>query len=303
MVKNYRYKTLMISLVLLVGSIALAGAKGKTQPPQPSRFSQALAGLEFREIGPAIMGGRVDEFAVVESDPKIVYVGLASGGLWKTVNAGTTWEPLFDQEAVSTIGSVAIAPSDPTIVWVGTGEANNRQSSSWGNGVYKSMDSGRTWTNMGLPETHHIGRLAIHPSNPDVVYVAAGGHLWGPNQERGMFKTTDGGASWAKILFIDEDTGVTDIAMDRSSPDTLYAATYQRRRSAYGYNGGGPGSGIYKTINGGATWTKLTRGLPYEGETDSQTGRIGLSVLKLRCPLILRRRPIREALSADAEPL
>ena len=278
--KNYQYKILMIGLVLLVGSIAFAASQRTAQPPQPARFSQALAGLEFREIGPAIMGGRVDEFAVVESDPKIVYVGLASGGLWKTVNAGTTWEPLFDQEAVSSIGSVAITPSDPAIVWVGTGEANNRQSSSWGNGVYKSMDSGRTWTNMGLPESHHIGRLAIHPTNPDVVYVAAGGRLWGPNHERGVFKTTDGGVSWAKVLFIDEDTGATDIAMDRSSPDTLYAAAYQRRRSAYGYNGGGPGSGIYKTINGGATWTKLMCGLPYEGETDSQTGRIGLSIFR-----------------------
>ena len=167
------------------------------------------------------MGGRVDAVAVVESDPRIAYVGLASGGVWKTVNAFTTWEPVFDSEAVSSIGAVAVAPSDPSIVWVGTGEPNDRQSSSWGNGVYRSLDAGKTWKHMGLDDTHHIGRVVIHPRNPDIVYVAAQGHLWGPNHERGVFKTTDGGKTWAPVLYISDDTGATDIAMDRESPDTL----------------------------------------------------------------------------------
>jgi photosystem II stability/assembly factor-like uncharacterized protein len=179
--------------------------------PDASAYAKALGSLKFREIGPAAMGGRIDDFAVVESNPATVYVGTASGGLWKTTNAGTTWTPLFDKEAVSTIGDVTLAPSDPSIVWVGTGEPNNRQSSSWGNGVYKSTDAGGTWTNMGLRDTHHIGRIVIHPTNPNVVYVAAVGRLWGPNQERGLYKTTDGGATWKQVLFVSRDTGVIDV--------------------------------------------------------------------------------------------
>ncbi|HEY1422461.1 MAG TPA: hypothetical protein VGF20_03340, partial [Candidatus Acidoferrum sp.] len=221
-------------------------------------------GLEFRELGPAIMGGRIDDFAVVESNPSIVFVGVASGGVWKTTNNGTTWEPVFDKQGVSTIGDIAIAPSDPSIVWVGTGEPNNRQSSSWGDGAYKSLDGGKTWQRMGLVATRHIGRIVIHPRNPDVLYVAALGHLWGPNPERGVYKTTDGGKTWSQVLKISEDTGVSDIAMDPQSPDTLYAAAYQRRRTPFGFNGGGTEGGIYKTTDGGATWKKLAKGLPYE---------------------------------------
>ena len=224
------------------------------------------------------MGGRIDDFAVVETNPNIIFVGTASGGVWKTTNNGTTWEPVFDKEGVSTIGDIAVAPSDPSIVWVGTGEPNNRQSSSWGDGVYKSLDAGKTWTRMGLGATHHIGRVLIHPRNPDVVYVAALGHLWGPNPERGVFKTVDGGKTWSQVLKINDDTGVSDIAMDPQSPDTLYAAAYQRRRTPYGFNGGGPAGGIYKTTDGGATWKKVTKGLPYENGGD--VGRIGLDVYR-----------------------
>jgi hypothetical protein len=193
-----------------------------------------------------------------------VYVGTASGGVWKTTNNGTTWEPIFDKESVSTIGDIAIAPSDPSVVWVGTGEPNNRQSSSWGDGAYKSLDGGKTWKKMGLEATRHIGRIVIHPKNPDVVYVAALGRLWGANPERGVYKTADGGKTWSQVLKINNDTGVSDIAMDPESPDTLYAAAYERRRTPYGFNGGGPDSAIYKTTDGGATWKKLTKGLPYE---------------------------------------
>jgi len=243
-----------------------------------SGTTDKLKGLEFREIGPAIMGGRIDDFAVVESNPNIVYVGTASGGVWKTTNNGTTWEPVFDKEGVSTIGDIAIAPSDPSVVWVGTGEPNNRQSSSWGDGIYRSLDAGKTWKNMGLAATHHIGRIVIHPRNPDVVYAAALGHLWGSNPERGVYKTTDGGKTWSQVLKINDDTGVSDIAMDPESPDILYAAAYERRRTPFGFNGGGPDSAIYKTTDGGATWKKLTKGLPYEN--GGETGRIGLDIYR-----------------------
>ena len=257
---------------------AAAATAGKTPSPSESAPMDKFKALEFREIGPAVMGGRIDDFAVVESNPNIVYVGVASGGVWKTINNGTTWEPVFDKEGVSTIGDIAIAPSDPSVVWVGSGEPNNRQSSSWGDGIYKSTDGGKTWKNMGLAETRHIGRVVVHPKNPDVAYVAALGHLWGPSPDRGVNKTSDGGKTWNQVLKISNDTGVSDIAMDPESPDTLYAAAYQRRRTPFGFNGGGPEGGIYKTTDGGATWKKLTKGLPYEN--GGETGRIGLDIYR-----------------------
>ena len=265
----------ILTFAAFFGAFAINGMAAPADQPNPADH---FKNLEFREIGPATMGGRIDDFAVVESNPNVVYVGAASGGLWKTTNNGTTWEPVFDKQSVSTIGDIAIAPSDPSILWVGTGEPNNRQSSSWGDGVYKSLDGGKTWKKMGLEATHHIGRIVIHPKNPDVVYVAALGHLWGPNPERGIYKTTDGGKTWSQALKINDDTGVSDIAMDPVSPDTLYAAAYERRRTPYGFNGGGPDGAIYKTTDGGATWKKLTKGLPYENGDD--TGRIGLDVYR-----------------------
>jgi photosystem II stability/assembly factor-like uncharacterized protein len=251
-----------------------APASAAAEPSLTDKFKS----LEFRELGPAVMGGRIDDFAVVESNPDIVFAGVASGGVWKTVNNGTTWEPVFDQAGVSTVGDIAIAPSDPSIVWVGSGEPNNRQSSSWGDGIYKSTDGGKTWKNMGLAETRHIGRVLVHPKNPDVVYVAALGHLWGPNPERGVYKTVDGGKTWSQVLKISNDTGISDIAMDPESPGTLYAAAYERRRTPFGFNGGGSESAIYKTTDGGASWKKLTKGLPYE--SGGETGRIGLDVYR-----------------------
>ena len=255
-----------------------AAANAKAAAPSESSPMDKFKALEFREIGPAVMGGRIDDFAVVENNPNIVYVGVAAGGVWKTTNNGTTWEPVFDKEAVPTIGDIAIAPSDPSVVWVGSGEPNNRQSSSWGDGIYKSTDGGKSWKNMGLAETRHIGRVVVNPKNPDVVYVAALGHLWGPNPERGVYKTNDGGKTWSQVLKISNDTGVSDIAMDPESPDTLYAAAYERRRTPYGFNGGGTESGIYKTTDGGASWKKLMKGLPYEN--GGETGRIGLDIYR-----------------------
>jgi len=261
----------------LFGAVLIAVAEAR--PADQTNAVDKLKNLELREIGPAVMGGRIDDFAVVESNPNTVFVGVASGGVWKTTNNGTTWTPVFDKESVSTIGDIAVAPSDPSVVWVGTGEPNNRQSSSWGDGAYKSVDGGKTWQNMGLRGTRHIGRIVIHPRNPDVLYVAALGHLWGPNAERGVYKTADGGKTWSQVLKINDDTGVSDIAMDPQSPDTLYASAYERRRTPYGFNGGGPDGGIYKTTDGGATWKKLSKGLPYENG-GGDIGRIGLDIYR-----------------------
>ncbi len=265
----------MLACAAILGVLSISAPAAPGDQPNPN---DKFKNLEFREIGPATMGGRIDDFAVVESNPNIVYVGTASGGVWKTTNNGTTWEPVFDKESVSTIGDIAIAPSDPSVLWVGTGEPNNRQSSSWGDGAYKSLDGGKTWKKMGLEATRHIGRIVIHPKNPDVVYVAALGHLWGANPERGVYKTADGGKTWSQVLKLNDDTGVSDIAMDSESPDTLYAAAYERRRTTYGFNGGGPHSAIYKTTDGGANWKKLTKGLPYEN--GGETGRIGLDIYR-----------------------
>jgi photosystem II stability/assembly factor-like uncharacterized protein len=271
-----RASALSVAALLVPAPGPAAEKKAPTPVPPALITSDALKGLEFRNIGPAIMGGRVDDFAVVESHPSTFYVGAASGGLWKTENNGTTFEPVFDDQESSSIGDIAIAPSDPSVLYVGTGEPNNRQSSSWGHGVYKTADGGKTWTHLGLADTHHIGRIVVHPTNPDVVYVAALGHLWGPNKERGLYKSGDGGKTWTNTKFIDEDTGFVDVAMDPQSPNILYAASYQRRRSPFGYSGGGPGSALWKTIDGGATWKRLTEGLPREGDV----GRIGVTVYR-----------------------
>lgn len=229
--------------------------------------------LKPRAIGPAVFGGRVTALAVYEKDPAIFYAGSASGGLLKTVNGGTTWEHLFDRQTSVSIGDVAINAKDPNVVWIGTGEANQRQSSSWGDGVYKSADGGKTWKHLGLRESHHIGRIVINPQDPNVVYVAALGHLWGPNPERGVFMTTDGGLTWQHTLKIDDETGVADIIMDPMDPKVLHAAAYQRRRTSWGFNGGGPGSAIYKSVDGGNTWRKLTNGIPA-----GDKGRIGFDI-------------------------
>jgi hypothetical protein len=263
-------------VVTIVACLAvLSTVQGRVQPASAQSAEGFINQLEWRNIGPANMGGRINDFAVVESDPNIVFIATASAGVWRTTNNGVTWESVFDDQPVSSIGDIAVAPSDPSIVWVGSGESNNRQSSSWGNGVYKSTDGGDSWTHVGLDDTLHIGRLLIHPTDPEVVYVAATGHLWGPNPERGVYKTNDGGLTWTNTLFIDEDTGITDLAMDPVSPGTLYAAAYQRRRTAFGFNGGGLGSGIYKTTDGGSTWLRLTNDLP-----EGVTGRIGLDIYR-----------------------
>jgi len=232
-----------------------------------------VADLVFRELGPAVTGGRVHDVEAVPGRAATVYVGAASGGVWRSYNGGTTWTPLWDDLPNSSVGDIALAPSDPRVVYVGTGGPNNRQSTLYGNGVWKSVDAGDTWTHLGLRETRHIGRIRVHPTDPEVVYVAALGDLWGPNEERGVFRSTDGGRTWRKVLYVDEHTGAVDLVMDPADPRILYAATYQRERRTWGFAGGGPGGGIWKTTDGGDHWTRLVTGLP-EGDL----GRIGLAV-------------------------
>src|SRR5688500_19873832 len=244
--------------------------------PTPVNWSTdpTLKRFVFRSIGPASMGGRIDDIAVAEQNPYIIYIAFATNGVWKSTNNGTTFTPIFDTYTTHSIGDIAIAPSDPNIVWVGTGEPNNRQSSSYGDGIYKSVDAGKTFTKVGLEDSQTIGRIVIDPKDANTVYVAVIGHLFGSNKERGVYKTTDGGKTWNNVKFIDEDTGFTDIAMDATDNKTLYAASYQRRRTNFGFNGGGPNSGIWKTIDAGKTWKKLEG----DGLPEGTLGRIGLDV-------------------------
>jgi photosystem II stability/assembly factor-like uncharacterized protein len=270
-----------ILLCLAAGRALVAQGPPQQAPLLPRPVNQEddpiLKSFVWRSIGPANMGGRVDDIAVDERNPSTFYVGFATGGVWKTTNNGTTWTPIFDKYPVSSIGDIALAPSDPNIIYVGTGEPNNRQSSSFGAGVYKSIDGGKEFTYVGLKETQSIGRVVVHPKDPNIVYVAAVGHLFGPNPERGLFKTTDGGKTWTNTRFIDDDTGFTDVVMDPSNPNVLLAASYQRRRQPWGFNGGGPGSAIWKTTDGAKTWTKLTgSGLP----DNPMIGRIGLDIAR-----------------------
>ena len=257
------------ALFLPFGSPAHAQDDGTQQGRDPVAF------LEWREVGPAVVGGRVSDIAVDEADTRIIYVGTATSGIWKSTNHGTTWEAIFTDQSTSSIGDVTLAPSNPNVVWVGTGEPQNRQSSPWGDGVFKSIDGGRTWVQKGLQGTRHISRMEVHPRNPDVAYVAAVGNLWKESPERGVYKTIDGGDSWELVLYLDAHTGAIDLAMDPSNPNTLFAAMYSRRRTAWGFNGGGPGSGIYRTVDAGASWTRLQEGLP-----DGDLGRIGLDIYR-----------------------
>lgn len=241
--------------------------------PRDPLSTPTFNGLRFRSIGPAFTSGRVIGFAVDPKNPAKYFVGVASGGVWKTVNAGTTWTPVFDNEASYSIGAIVLDPKNPLVVWVGTGENNSQRSVSYGNGVYKSEDGGRTWKNVGLKTSEHIGRIAIDPQDSNIIYVAAQGPLWGPGGERGLFKTTDGGKTWKNILNISENTGVTDVVIDPNDPNTIYCASYQRRRHFFTLINGGPESAIYKSTDAGATWNKLRAGLPAV-----ELGRIGLAI-------------------------
>jgi len=266
----------LLAIPFLVAIVSTQGRGGAAPREQTinAATDPLLASFKFRSIGPASMGGRIDDIAVSESDPNIIYIGYAVGGVFKSENNGTSFEPVFQTYDVASIGDIAIHPTNPNIVYIGTGEANNRQTNSFGHGIYKTTDGGKTFANIGLEDTQSIGRIVIDPRNPETVYVAAEGHLFGSNPDRGVYKTTDGGKTWNKIKFIDNDTGFSDIALDPTNSSTIYAASYQRRRSGCCFNGGGPGSALWKSTDAGKNWTKLTgSGLP-----PGTYGRIALDV-------------------------
>ena len=261
-----------------LGALLVAGAGLRAAPPQggmvgSGSIEQGLSGMSWRFVGP-FRGGRTLAVSGVVGDAKTFYFGSVDGGVWKSTNAGESWDPIFDDEPVQSIGAIEVAPSDPNVIYVGTGEGCIRNDISYGNGMYKSTDAGKTWTHIGLDETQHIPRLAIDPKNPDRVFVAALGHASGPNPERGVYRTTDGGKSWQKVLFKDEKTGAVDLSFDPADSNIIYAALYQQIRMPWGASSGGPGSGLYKSTDGGDHWTELTgHGLP-----SGVLGKIGVAV-------------------------
>ena len=256
--------------VLLAGLIALGSlpANAKTKKKKPSTPAQnelkssLFSGLKWRSIGPAFTSGRIADFAVDPDNHSRFYVAAASGGIWKTDDDGTTFKPVFDHHGAYSMGCLAMDPNNHHVVWAGTGENNYQRALGYGNGVWKTIDDGKTWKNMGLKKSQHIGKILIDPRNSDVVYVAAEGSAWGPGGDRGVYKTTDGGKTWKKVLNISENTGVANMCFEPGNPDVIYAGAEQHRRRSFGAIAGGPESAFYKTTDGGKTWKKLTNGIP-----------------------------------------
>ncbi|MEM9547878.1 MAG: glycosyl hydrolase [Bacteroidota bacterium] len=264
------HNSLLILLVALLFSSSVEAQKDKK--PESPFDKLSTSGLKFRCVGPAIASGRIADLAVNPSNPFEYYVAVASGGVWKTTNAGTTYTPIFDSQGSYSIGCVTIDPNNHNTIWVGSGENNNQRSVAYGDGIYKSNDRGKTWKNMGLKNSEHIAKIIVDPNNSDIVYVASMGPLWNEGGERGVYKTVDGGNTWEAVLSIDEHTGVSDLIMDPRNSNILYAAAQQRRRHVFTYVGGGPGSGMHKSTDGGKTWTKINTGLP------ANMGRIGIAL-------------------------
>ncbi|MFK7741851.1 MAG: glycosyl hydrolase, partial [Planctomycetota bacterium] len=258
---------------LSIFAAVAASAAAVAQDAKAPDYSSALGAMKFRSIGPAMCSGRIVDVAVDPADPARWFVAAASGGVWRTSNGGTTFEPIFDGEGSYSIACVAIDPSNRHTIWVGTGENNSQRSVSWGDGVYRSRDGGKSWQNVGLKESQHIGRIAVDPTNSDIVWVAAQGPLWNAGGQRGVYKTTDGGETWQHVLDVDKHTGANEVHLDPRDPSVAYASSYQRRRRVWTLIDGGPGSGIHKTTDGGKTWRKVHRGLP-----SVEMGRIGMAV-------------------------
>jgi len=258
-------------LALLAACLLSVPALAEIVPPEDAETGP-FDHLEWRNVGPVNMSGRVTDVEGVPGRPQVVYVGAASGGVWKTTDGGLTFKPLFDDQPNASIGDLALAPSNPEVIYVGTGESNTRNSVSFGNGVYKSTDGGASWRHLGLEETRHVSRVLVHPHDPDVVYVGAVGHIFGPNEERGVFRSRDGGETWEKVLYLDERHGVADLDLDASNPNVLFAALWHFERKPWTFTSGGEEGGVYRSVDGGATWKKLTEGLP------KLLGRIGVKI-------------------------
>ncbi len=263
--KKFSKNAILSGMALLAGMAVLAQDKIKVS-------SATFGAIDARHIGPAVMSGRITSIDALDSDPRVVWIGSASGGVWRSKNAGIKFKPVFDKHTMS-IGAVAITQSHPDTVWVGTGEPWPRNSVSVGTGIYRTADDGATWKNMGLKDSERISKIIIHPDDPNTVFVAVMGHLWGANEERGVFKTTDGGQTWNKVLYIDENTGCSDLDINPDNPNVLYAGMWEFRRTAWHFNSGGPGSGLYKSTDGGTTWNKISQDLP-----DGPLGRIAVGV-------------------------
>ncbi|MDX9930069.1 MAG: hypothetical protein RBS37_09500, partial [Bacteroidales bacterium] len=247
-------RTLILASALLMLTLSGFGQRtGQTSQQTFSLTSEMLSPMRFRLVGPAAFSGRIADVAVNPKNFSEWYIAVASGGLWKTSNAGTTFTPIFDDYPVFSTGCVTIDPNNTDVVWLGTGENNSQRALAIGDGVYKSTDAGKTWTNMGLKNSAHIGRIQVDPRNSNVVYVAAHGPVWGPGGDRGLYKTTDGGKNWERILYIGEYTALNDVEMDPRNPDILYASAHQRERRAYSKINGGPESGLYKSTDAGKT--------------------------------------------------
>jgi len=285
---THRTSTFSIYLLMvsMIASPCLSAAVevGPATPPEVRmkawdhhvklRESSIFKDVEWMAVGPRIQGGRIESVWSVKKRKSTLYCGAGSGNLWKSDNNGTTWKPIFESESTFSIAVVTVSDKDPNLVWVGTGEQQMARSDFAGTGVFKSTDAGETWQNMGLNDTHHIGRVIIDPENNDVVYVAALGHQYTYNEERGVFKTTDGGKTWKKALYISEKVGVVEVVMDPSDNKTLYAVAWERDRKAWNNVIAGPGSGIYKSTDAGETWKLLTKGLP----TGEKVGRMGIAI-------------------------
>ncbi len=269
-------KSLVVVLGILLSCAQICDAQRKSKKKDTKKSpleAISVSGLKWRNVGPALTSGRISDFAFNPKNPYEYYLATAAGGVWKTVNSGITYQPIFDSQGSYSIGCVTMDPNNSNVIWVGTGENNNQRSVSYGDGIYKSIDGGASWQHMGLKNSEHIGKIVVHPENSDIVYVAAIGPLWSKGGDRGLYKTEDGGKTWKSVIKVDEHTGVNDVVMDPRDPNVLYATTLQRRRHVYTYVGGGPGSAIHKSVDGGATWTKINKGLPNE-----ELGRIGLAI-------------------------
>ena len=259
------------SLLFLMSSFNLEAQRKKKKVEKAAEIS--LEAFKFRNIGPAFLSGRIADIAVHPNNDNVWYVAVGSGGVWKTENSGTTWSPIFDDQASYSTGCITIDPNDPARIWVGSGENVGGRHVGYGDGVYLSPDSGATWKNMGLKNSEHISKIVVHPNNSDVVWVASQGPLWKKGGERGIYKTTNGGKNWKRVLGNSEWTGATDLMIDPNDPQILYGATWDRHRTVAAYMGGGPGSGIHRSTDGGETWEKLSNGLP-----KSNMGKIGLAL-------------------------